>query len=50
MCAVVGTETLLQPCRWFDLVIVLKTENSVLFDRLLRRCGLLPGIHHRSLS
>ena len=27
------------PERWFDLVIVLRTDNTVLFDRLTKRCG-----------
>lgn len=25
------------PCRWFDLVIVLQTDNSLLFERLSKR-------------
>jgi adenylate kinase len=25
------------PERWFDLVIVLRTDNTVLFDRLAKR-------------
>jgi adenylate kinase len=25
------------PERWFDLVIVLRTDNSILFDRLKKR-------------
>ena len=27
------------PERWFDLVLVLRTDNTVLFDRLTKRCG-----------
>jgi len=27
------------PERWFDLVIVLRADNTVLFDRLAKRCG-----------
>ena len=26
------------PERWFDLVLVLRTDNTVLFDRLTKRC------------
>ena len=29
------------PERWFDLVLVLRTDNTVLFDRLTKRCVLL---------
>ena len=44
------------PERWFDLVLVLRTDNTVLFDRLTKRCGgagalgggwrTLPGPSH----
>lgn len=27
------------PERWFDLVVVLQTDNSVLYERLEKRCG-----------
>ena len=27
------------PCRWFDLVVVLQTDNSLLYDRLQKRYG-----------
>lgn len=26
------------PERWFDRVVVLQTENSILYDRLTKRC------------
>ena len=26
------------PERWFDAVIVLRTDNTLLYDRLLKRC------------
>lgn len=26
------------PERWFNLVIVLRTNNTILYDRLLKRC------------
>jgi adenylate kinase len=31
------------PERWFDLVLVLRTDNTVLFDRLTKRCVWLWG-------
>ena len=27
------------PERWFDLVIVLQTDNTILYDRLEKRCS-----------
>ncbi len=32
------------PERWFDLVLVLRTDNTVLFDRLTKRC-VVVGAH-----
>ena len=29
------------PERWFDLVIVLRTDNTILYDRLAKRHGSL---------
>lgn len=29
------------PERWFDLVIVLRTDNTILYDRLAKRYGSL---------
>jgi len=29
------------PERWFDLVLVLRTDNTLLFDRLTKRCVTL---------
>ena len=31
------------PERWFDLVLVLRTDNTVLFDRLTKRCACSLG-------
>lgn len=29
------------PERWFDAVVVLRTDNTILYDRLQKRCGML---------
>ena len=34
------------PERWFDLVIVLQTDNTVLYDRLDKRCVPRPLLVH----
>ena len=31
------------PERWFDLVLVLRADNTVLFDRLVKRCVAAHG-------
>lgn len=46
MCAggvIVDTHSLVDyfPERWFDLVVVLRSDNTVLYDRLKERFGLL---------
>ena len=30
------------PERWFDLVVVLQTDNTILYERLEKRCALRP--------
>lgn len=37
------------PERWFDLVVVLQTDNSVLYERLEKRCGPHPFALHACL-
>mgnify|MGYP001039043153 CR=1 FL=1 len=36
------------PERWFDLVVCLRADNGVLYDRLERRCA--PPTRRHSLS
>lgn len=33
------------PERWFDLVLVLRCDNTILFDRLTERLDLLLLVH-----
>lgn len=35
------------PERWFDAVVVLRTDNTILYDRLQKRCRMLS---HFSMS
>ena len=32
------------PERWFDCVVVLQTDNTILYDRLSRRYGRLVSV------
>ena len=38
------------PERWFDLVVVLRTDNTILYDRLQKRCVWATGWFRRLLD